>query len=158
LAKRGQRVHRELTKARKAEYRKTPEYKAWYEEYNNREDVKAGVLRRFRENMKKPGSRERKNTNLKKFPLANPDSVKKSARKQYERYLAKIATNPTLHMHIKRRQLKWRIKNPDEVRRTNRKHHLQKWLMTAKNPIGPFHPGEMRRKKLEQVLKESKGG
>jgi hypothetical protein len=49
--------------------------------------------------------------------------------------------------------------NTDAVRAriANRKSKLRRWLRTAKNPIGPFHPGEIRKQKLERALKQSKG-
>jgi hypothetical protein len=55
----------------------------------------------------------------------------------------------------RKRSQQRRYNNEDPVRAAvqNRK---SKWLTTAERPVGPFDPQEIRRNKLEQVLKESK--
>jgi hypothetical protein len=93
--------------------------------------------------------------------------MKAAVRNYKQNHKAKISQDNKLYYQLHREAIKKsaRIRtrrryNTDAVRAriANRKSKLRRWLMTAKKPIGPFHPGEMRKKKLERALKESKGG
>jgi hypothetical protein len=125
-----------------------------YDAYRNRPDIKA------REKAQKQVYNQLPEVKAKKLTYARSDKGK--ANKQVYRQKNKVAIAT-----IKRRYylenrddfLKKAAQNYQTCDKKHRKKVAEHWrLKNPDNPIGPFHPGEMRRKRLERALKESRGG
>jgi hypothetical protein len=50
----------------------------------------------------------------------------------------------------------WRDTHPVETRKQDQRSNRRRWDLGGVVPIGPFDPVEIRRKQLEQVLKEAR--